>query len=320
MSAHAAIAEIDSGEELVPWPNASARVETLPESASPGTAASRLRINLTYLFRHGKLPNLASPRLFNELVQLRKLTDRDARLPLLADKVLVKHFVADLIGDEWVIPTLWHGLDLPALPEWPAPFVVKSRHGCNQQIFIRSNDHNWLSVVRRARAWTSKRYGFWLDEWLYSEIQPGVLVESFVGSQGELPVDYKLFVFGGRVQYVQVHIEREHRHRWIVFDRNWKRLTPGNQDLGLQRPKQLSKMIEAAETLAGGFDFVRVDMYEVDGHPLFGEMTFYPGSGLDPFNPTSLDAEMGAYWLAAQQNRVRPTFTCRCRADCHCSG
>lgn len=94
-------------------------------------------------------------------------------------------------------------------------------------------------------------------------------------------------------------MEREHRHRWIVFDRNWIRLTPGSHDHQLNRPKSLSRMIDAAETLARGFDFVRVDMYEHDGRPLFSEMTFYPGSGLDRFSPRSLDEAMGAHWLAA---------------------
>lgn len=299
MSAQAAIAGAASAGALALFASASARLGTSPKWDLPGGAAQRLRINLTYLFRHGRLPDLASPRLFNELVQVRKLTDRDARFPRLADKVLVKRFVADRLGEGWVVPTLWHGAELPAAAAWPAPFVVKSRHGCNQRIFLRSNDYDWSSVVRRTNGWTAGRYGFWLDEWLYGQIEPGILVEPFIGNGRELPVDYKLFVFGGRVEYVQVHLDREHRHRWLVFDRSWTRLTPGSHDSELRRPTSLSRMIEAAESLARGFDFVRVDMYDVEGRPIFGEMTFYPGSGLEPFDPPSLDAAMGAHWLAA---------------------
>lgn len=304
MSAQASIAGVASASALALLANASVRGGHRPKSRSLGSAGELFRINLTYLVRHGQLPNLACPRLFNELVQLRKLTDRDARLPRLADKVLVKHFVADRLGDDWVVPTLWQGPELPAVSEWSAPIVVKSRHGCNQCIFLRSDDHDWSSVVRRANGWTSARYGFWLDEWLYSQIKPGVLVEPFIGDGQELPIDYKLFVFGGHVEYVQVHLGRERRHRWIVFDRCWTRLTPGDHDLQLSRPKSLSRMIDAAETLALGFDFVRVDMYEINERPLFGEMTFYPGSGLGSFSPRSLDAAMGAHWLAALHERT----------------
>ena len=60
-------------------------------------------------------------------------------------------------------------------------------------------------------------------------------------------------------------------------------------------------MIEAAETLGQGFDFVRVDFYEIDGAPRFGEMTFYPGSGLDPFDPPEIDLILGRLWAEARR-------------------
>ncbi len=58
-------------------------------------------------------------------------------------------------------------------------------------------------------------------------------------------------------------------------------------------------MLDASEPLSRGIDFVRCDFYEIDGAPLFGEMTFYPGSGLDKLNPITLDSEFGQYWLDA---------------------
>nr|WP_269724311.1 ATP-grasp fold amidoligase family protein [Sphingomonas sp. PAMC 26605] len=64
------------------------------------------------------------------------------------------------------------------------------------------------------------------------------------------------------------------------------------------RPSALTRMTSAAETLGRGFNFVRVDLYDGTKCPLFGEMTFYPGSGLDRFDPVSLDARMGRSWRA----------------------
>lgn len=271
----------------------------------PGTAAARRRIRLTHLYRLGRLPNFIEPTLVNDLVQVRKLTDRDARLPTLADKILVKGFATERIGRDRVIPTLWRGTALPAAPVWPVPFVVKSRHGCNQTAFVRTSNDDWPDIVRRSRRWTRSHYGRWLDEWLHANIEPGLLVEPMIGDGMILPLDYKLFVFGGRVEYVQVHLDREHDHRWIVFDRNWRRLTPGLDDARLVRPAALAAMIADAETLGADFDFVRVDLYEVDAKPMFGEMTFYPGSGLGAFDPPSLDAEMGAKWLEARTRMKR---------------
>ncbi len=256
-----------------------------------------MRVQLAYLCRHGRIVRLAAPGLFTELVQHRKLYDRDPRFPRLADKVTAKEEVAAILGREWIIPTLWHGTALPERPDWPLPFVLKSRHGCNQRVFVRSPPQDWERLRRRASRWVARRYGYWLDEWLYTGIEPGLLIEPFVGADGALPIDYKLFVFGGHVAFVQVHLERETAHRWIMLDREWRQLTASGD--APPRPNSMSAMIQAAEALARDFDFVRVDFYEVAGQPKFGEMTFYPGSGLYRLNPRELDAEMGALWRSA---------------------
>lgn len=257
------------------------------------------RIWLTYLWRHRRLPRLRAPSLFTEFVQVRKLHDRDARLPVCADKVAVKAFVAERLGAEWVIPTLWHGDTLPARPPWAYPFVVKARHGCNQNSFVRSAATDWNRLRERARGWTRRGYGWWLDEWLYQEVPRGLLVEPLVGDGPELPTDYKFYVFGGRVEYIQVHLGRGRRHRWIVLDREWHRVSTPTWDADPPRPHAFAAMLDAAEVLARDFHFVRVDLYEVAGRPLFGELTFYPGSGLDRFDPVSLDRAMGDHWRAA---------------------
>ncbi|AYJ85935.1 polysaccharide biosynthesis protein [Sphingomonas paeninsulae] len=260
-----------------------------------------VRIGLTYLWRHRRLPDFITPQTFTELVQHRKLHDRDARLPLLADKVRAKAVVADRIGSEWIIPTLWHGTTLPERPDWPLPFVVKSRHGCNQISFVRDwRTTDWNALTARSRRWMRADYGFWLDEWLYSRIPRGIIVEPFVGTGPGLPIDYKFYVFDGRVEYIQIHLDRGARHRWIIMDRSWRRRSAITTDPDPARPDTLTRMIAAAEELGCGLEFARVDLYEIDGHPLFGEMTFYPGSGLDPFNPISLDQEMGFHWLNAK--------------------
>lgn len=265
----------------------------------------RARIGLTYVWRHRRLMNLRAPTRFTDLIQHRKLFDRDGRMPALADKVRVKDHVARVLGPEWVIPTLWHGDRLPARYGWARPFVVKSRHGCNQSAFVRDGSEDWGSIRDRAARWSRQRYGAWLDEWLYAHVPRGLIVEPFIGDGGALPIDYKLFVFGGRVQYIQVHLGREHHHRWVVFDRDWRCVSLPTQDCP-HPPATLAEMVAAAEELARPFDFVRVDFYEAGGRPLFGEMTFYPGSGLHRIEPAALDFAMGAHWLAARDPLVRP--------------
>lgn len=257
---------------------------------------------LTYCWRHRLIPDLDRPRTFNERVQHRKLHDRDPRMARLADKLAVKAAVAEAIGAEWVTPTLWTGDALPAEPCWPTPFVVKSRHGCNQIAIVRDDPttRDWAALRRRSRRWMRQAYGSWLDEWLYRGIPRGLIVEPFVGDDGVLPIDYKLFAFAGRIDFIQVHLDRATRHRWLVFDRDWRRVSAPTGDPDPPSPASLAQMIAGAEVLSRGFDFVRVDLYEARGRPRFGELTFYPGSGLHRFDPVALDRVMGDHWSAAR--------------------
>lgn len=265
----------------------------------PNHIRTRWRIYLTYWWRHGRWPDLDAPHTFTELVQARKLAGADAAMARMADKVAAKAIVAARLGSDWLIPTLWHGTELPAQPEWPTPFVVKARHGCNQTAFVMNDMVNWASVRARAKRWMASDYGYWLDEDLYARIPRGLIVEPFMGVPPAVPIDYKFYVFGGRVEFVQIHLGRGARHRWILLDRAWRRVSAASADQDPRAPASLARMVAAAEALSKGTDFLRVDLYEIDGQPLFGEMTFYPGSGLDRFDPVELDARLGSHWLRA---------------------
>jgi hypothetical protein len=274
---------------------------------NPPTAvgSSSWRIQLTYWWRHRRRARLEAPLLFTEWVQHRKLHDRDPRLPALADKVRVKGFVAERLGTEWVTPTLWRGQSLPSEPAWDFPYVVKSRHGCGHTVVVHDSTGH-VEAARQSRKWMQCSYGAWLDEWLYGEIERGLLVEPFIGEGIALPVDYKVFVFGGRARFVQVHLGRGEEHRWIVFDPQWRRVSPASDDADPPVPHSLSTMLKAAERLAEGFCFVRADFYEVKGKSRFGELTFYPGSGLERVEPPRLDLLMGLLWSAALPGWVEP--------------
>lgn len=262
---------------------------------------ARLRIALTYLWRHQRLAKLTEPTLFTELVQLRKLRDRDIRMPAMADKVAVKPIVAARLGREWVVPILWSGAELPLHLPWKGAVVVKARHGCNQNAFVRNDARAWQAARFAAARWMRRDYGWWLDEWLYAHIPRGLLIEPFIGNGSELPLDYKIFVFGGEATHVQVHLDRAHNHHWVVHDRDWRAIA--NDAPKVSRPTALPAMMAAAEELAAGFDFARVDFYQPGDQPLFGEISFYPGSGLERFDPPELDAEMGRLWLSAIASR-----------------
>ncbi|WP_336986482.1 ATP-grasp fold amidoligase family protein [Altererythrobacter aquiaggeris] len=249
---------------------------------------------------HGRFADLGNPDRFTELVQMRKLLDRDPRMTQRSDKLNAKSIVGDALGYEWIIPTKWQGTRLPRQNEFCGPTIVKSSHGCNQYHVMREPPSalQWNLLRARSARWMRGPYGYWLDEWCYRDVPLGLLAEGLVGDSGALPVDYKIYVFGGRATHVQVHLNRSGNHTWILHDRDFTKLVP-QQSGEAVKPDSLQDMLAAAEELARGFSFVRVDFYEVGRRPLFGEFCFYPGSGLDPFAADWVDAELGQLWKAA---------------------
>lgn len=272
-------------------------------AGSADTAWAQMRVMLTYIWRHQRIPELAAAPRFTEMVQRRKLYDRDPRHPPLLDKVASKQLAANLLGPGWTTPTLWHGTALPASPPFCTPAFLKARHGCNQYAVLREvpSARRWFALQNRTSEWMAGPYGQWLDEWAYEGIPCGLIAEPLLGNGRELPVDYKIYVFGGRATHVQVHLDRAHNHRWILHDRAFRPLV--NVSERPPAPRSLGSMLDAAETLAAGQEFLRVDFFEIDGIARFCEFCLYPGSGLDRFAADWIDFELGALWRAARAAR-----------------
>ncbi len=262
----------------------------------------RFRVSVIYWWRHWRWPDLDQPRRFTEWVQWRKLNDRSLIRAALTDKLFSKQLAAERVGTENVVPTAWSGGELPEIPPIDFPLVVKSNHGCNQIRFVRNLD-DWKAARRNAPRWLARSYGKILDEWHYGAAERSLIVEPFIGADSAvLPLDYKIYVFGGRAEVVQLHVERGKKHRWTQFDRDWIPLS--ENPIAALPPPNLVAMLNAAERLAAGHDFLRVDFYDVDGKYWFGEFSLFPGSGLDPFRPDALDAMLGERWSEARLQAV----------------
>lgn len=262
----------------------------------------RLRARLKYLRGFGRLPDLENPRLFSEKVVAAKLTWRSPMMPILADKVRVKEVVSQRLGADWVTPSLFSGPELPPRDrrDWPLPLVIKANHGCGYNLFLKEErDKQWPRIEREVRRWLAGRYGAHEGEWHYTDIVPQVLVEPMIG--GSIPsTEYKFFCFGGRVEFIEVHLRRGDLRECANMDRDWNlhpfTLLMPRATTPPPRPQSLEEMIRGAEVLAEGFPFVRIDLYEVDGRPRFGEVTFYPASGRIKPDPPEYDRIYGDLW------------------------
>ncbi len=259
---------------------------------------------LIHLRHTGKLPDLRNPSTFNEKILWRKLNQRDPRFPLFSDKIGVKQCIVDLVGAQYVTPTLWTGTDAGAIPyeRLATPFVIKANNGSGGNIFIRRRE----DIDRAAIATTLNRqmhysHGRQLREWGYLDIKPRILIEPMIWTpDGTAPEDYKFFVYDGKVHFIQYDCDRFDDHRRNLYDADWNLLPATLQfpaeESPIPRPESLAEMIRIAERIGEPFDFVRVDLYSTRDGIRFGEVAFYPGSGFEAFSPPEWDRQFGAPW------------------------
>jgi hypothetical protein len=267
----------------------------------------------SYRREFGEWPNLVQPQSWNAWIQRRKLFDRDPRFAIYADKFAVREWVAELAGPQ-VLPQLHqHGtraeqLELAGLPE---RFMLKASHGCKWFLPMIERERADVGQLRRTVAgWLRQNFAQISGEWAYEWITPRYLVEEWLGgADGSALWDYKFYCFGGRVALVHVDMGRFGRHQRVFFTRDWQfrpiilrgvGYPPGAPELA--RPRHFAALVELAETLAADHDFLRVDLYHDEQRgPIFGELTFFPGSGLIGFDDPAIDRELGALWTTARR-------------------
>lgn len=274
---------------------------------------------IDYLRTFARAPNLDAPHLFSEKIQHYKLYERDQRMPALVDKLRGKDYVADVLGQSWVTPTLWSGerVTESVLREIAPPVVLKPNHASGKIACIRQGA-DLRSIARRANAWLGLDYHLLHREWAYEGARRLLLIEPKIGGEG-WPIDYKFWVFDGEVRLIQVDKERFARHTRQFFDRHWRRLDlamkyPAGKEAAL-RPPHLLEMLAGAERLGADFRFARIDFYDTPERPLFGEITFWPEAGLGRFFPASFDAILGAQWRypgarSGRERRSAPRRRC----------
>lgn len=263
------------------------------------------RILFGYRATFGVFPNLVTPTTFNEWLQRFKLFSRKSKYTAWADKLLVRDYVAEKAGSQYLTTLYWSGDDLKTVDRdtLPQSFVIKANHGSGTTIVVRNKDDlDWDEARRTTDRWLSADYSIEAAEWQYRWILPRLLIEELLpGEEGRLPIDYKFYVFGGRVKLLEIHFDRFSNHTMVFFDRDFRKLADQVSDSfpryegTVKKPDCFEEMVALAETLGDGERFVRVDLYDV-GKPVFGELTFTPDAGLGFFDPPDIDQLLGRYY------------------------
>lgn len=260
-------------------------------------------LKIWYRNRMGYWMDFDNPKTFNEKLQWLKLNDRKPEYTTMVDKNAVKNYVADIIGDQYLIPTLgvWDKFDDINFDALPNQFVLKCTHDSGGLVICK--DKSKLdkkaakTKIEKSLATDFYRLG---REWPYKNVPRRIIAEQYMEDEKDKDLkDFKFMCFNGEVQSTFVCSDRATGKGLHVtfFDRDWNKLPferhyPASIE-PIPQPINYHRMMTLAEKLSRNIPFVRVDFYEINGNVYFGELTFFPGCGTEEFNPVEWDYKFG---------------------------
>lgn len=262
-------------------------------------------LKLRFRAELGMKLNLKNPRTYNEKLQWLKIHNRRPEYTRMVDKYEAKQYIAELIGEEYIIPTLgvWDSFDEINFDALPDQFVLKTTHDSGGVVICKGKRKLDFKEARRTLERHRRRnYFYWGREWPYKNVKPRIMAEQYmVDKSGEDLKDHKFYCFNGKMKLFMLvdHPTDTHFAVYHFWDRegNVVPIEWGCESIAIPpMPKEFEKMVEIAEQLSKGIPHVRVDLLYVNHKMYVGELTFFDGSGFEEIKPIEWDYQMGE-WL-----------------------
>lgn len=263
-------------------------------------------LKLLYKIRFNQELDFENPVTFNQKLNWLKLYDRNPEYSRMVDKYDVREYIAEKIGEEYLIPLLglWESVDDIDFDSLPKQFVLKCTHDSGSVVICRDSDKFDREKAKKKLRKFMKQNAFdYGREWPYKNLKPRVIAEQYMEDESSAELrDYKFFCFNGRVPIMFMASERQsetEETKFDFFDADFNHLDirngHPNSSKVLEKPCCFDKMKELASLLSQGIPEIRVDFYEVNGKIYFGELTFFHYSGLTPFEPEEWDYRLGEW-------------------------
>lgn len=274
-------------------------------------------IRRLFKFKMGYDLDLKNPKTYNEKLQWLKLNYHNPEFVTMVDKYLSKQYVADIIGEQYIVPLygVWDTFDDIDFEVLPEQFVLKTTHDCGGVVVCKDKRSFDKKKAKKILNWHLQReYFYHCREWPYKFVKPRIIAEKFMkDSENQVEeglTDYKFFCFDGEPKAMFIATDRAKKGAETKFDFydmefNHLPFTNGhpNSDKVIDKPKQFDEMIELSKKLSKGLPHVRVDFYESQGNIYFGELTFFHWGGMVPFEPKEWDLRFGE-WIDLPKETV----------------
>lgn len=258
-----------------------------------------------FYLRMGYIPNLGTPKTFQEKLQWLKLNNKKPIFTNMVDKYEAKKFVAELIGEKHIIPTIgvWDKVEDIPWEKLPEKFVIKPTHDSGGLVICK--DKAKLDIEQsKKKLQKALKHDYYITsrEWPYKNVKKRIIAEELLEDDkhsvdGSLN-DYKFYCFNGKVTYCEVITGRYTKKAIDFFDLNWNHVDfcfDGYQysDTPIKKPELFGEMIEVVGKLCKGLPYSRIDVYCANGNVYFGEITFFPASGCKGFYPKEWNLKLG---------------------------
>lgn len=250
--------------------------------------------------------NLDNPKTFNEKLQWLKCYYRDPLMELCADKVAVRNFVRDTIGEEYLTPIygIYNAPEEIKFDKLPDSFVLKTNHASGQVIICKDKQKiNFNKIRLQLKKWLTTNYYYLTGEWVYKNIKPQIVCEKLLD---ENIADYKFYCFNGEPKILLICTDRVTEVKMNYYDMNFKLLPlkqkAKNNLAKMHIPDNFEVLKQLSKKLSKKFPHVRVDFFVVENKIYFSELTFFDSNGMEPFNPVEWDYKFGTYLKLPKAN------------------
>ena len=248
--------------------------------------------------------NLENPKTFNEKIQWLKLYDSTPLKTRLADKYLVRDWVKEKIGEQYLIPLLgvydkFEDIDFNKLPN---QFVIKCNHGSGYNIIVKDKlQFNIDEARQKIKSWMNEDFAFKCGfEMHYSNISRKIIIEQYIKPEIS-NIEIQSWCFHNVLKFISYETCKDAATPLrAIFTPDWEpenfMVSPQHYSKFLElpsKPKYLDELKEVVSILCKGFKHVRVDFIVIEDKLYFREMTFTSGSGLSIFEPSCITYELG---------------------------
>lgn len=246
--------------------------------------------------------DLKNPKNFNEKLQWLKLYDRNPEYTIMVDKYRVREYIADKIGEKYLIPLIgvWNNPDEIDFDSLPKQFVLKCNHNSGIGLCICKDKEklNINKVKKELNRGLNQNYYLSSREWPYKNVPKKIICEKYmVDESGYDLKDYKIFCFNGEPKFVQIDYDRFNNHKRKFYDLNWEemelKLIYSSDNTKIERPSNFDRMLELSRSLSKNIPFLRTDFYVINDSIYFGELTFFPEAGIASFTPEEWNNKLG---------------------------